>query len=426
MKKIDLIKSLENGDFDNSIAYINCSSEISKEKKRYHDLINNAYDLFGDLDYRIFSAPGRTEVGGNHTDHQRGRVLAASVNMDVVAVCTKDDNFVEFVSEGFKINKININDLEKKSEEYNTSESLIRGMLYRLKKLGYNIGGFKCYSNSSVLKGSGISSSAAFEVLIGTILNGLYNEFSIDSIEIAQISQYAENVYFNKPSGLMDQMACSVGGFVAIDFKDLECPKVEKVDFDFTHSGLNLVLVDTKGSHEDLSFEYGYMPKEMKEVANFFGKEVMVDVKMEDLLANIKEIREKTNDRAVLRAMHFLNETDRVVDEVNALKSNDIQKFLNKVIESGYSSYMYLQNVYSPTNQFEQNLSIALCVSEQLLKNKEAAYRVHGGGLAGTIQAFVPKENLEEYVNMMNSIFGEESCFILSIRPVGGYEVKIQ
>jgi galactokinase len=425
VKKIDLISSLEEGKLDESISYINCSTEIKLEKERYKKLINKAYALFGDNDFRIFSAPGRTEVGGNHTDHQRGRVLAASVNMDIVAVCALDDNFVEFVSEGFKINKISVNDLEKKSEEYNSSESLIRGILYRFNKLGYNIGGFKCYSNSSVLKGSGISSSAAFEVLIGTILNGLYNDFSIDAIEIAQISQFAENVYFNKPSGLMDQMACSVGGFVAIDFKDLDCPKVEKVDFDFTHSGLNLVLVDTKGSHEDLSEEYGYMPLEMKEVAKFFGKEVMVDVTMEQLLLNMKEVREKINDRAVLRAMHFLNETDRVVEEVNALKANDIDTFLAKVIESGYSSYMYLQNVYSPTNQYQQNLSIALCVSEQLLRQKKAAYRVHGGGLAGTIQAFVPKDYLDQYVSMMNSIYGDDSCFVLSVRPVGGYEIKI-
>ena len=423
MKRTELIKAMENGQFDNSISYINCTDEITGVKERYLKLINKAYELFGDNDYRIFSAPGRTEVGGNHTDHQRGRVLAASVNMDVVAVCTGDERYVEFVSEGFSINRIDISDLSRKEEEFNTSESLIRGILHRFKKLGYNIGGFRCYSNSSVLKGSGISSSAAFEVLVGTILNGLYNDSMIDPIEIAQISQYAENVYFNKPCGLMDQMACSVGGFVTIDFRDLECPAVEKVDFDFAKSGLNLVLVDTKGSHEDLSHEYGYMPQEMKEVAACFGKEVLSEITMSELLASLKEVREKTSDRAILRAMHFLNETDRVVDEVNALKADDLDFFLSKVIESGYSSYMYLQNVYSPNNPFEQGLSLALCVSEQLLRGKKAAYRVHGGGLAGTIQAFVPKEELDTYVAMMNSIFGDGSCFILSIRPVGGYEI---
>ncbi len=419
MKKNELIACLQEGKLNDKIEQCICSKNVTNEVERYVKLVEWAQEQFDDQDFHIFSAPGRTEVGGNHTDHQRGRVLAASVNMDMVAVVCKDDVKVEFVSEGFVINPVEINDLSIKQEEANTSESLIRGICARFKQLGYKIGGFKAVCNSSVLKGSGISSSAAFEVLIGTILNHLYNEGKISSVEIAQIGQYAENNYFMKPCGLMDQTACSVGGFVTIDFKDAEHPVVEKVEFDFAHSGYALCLVDTKGDHADLSDEYGLMPKEMKDVAHVFNKEVLSEITLEDFLSHIDVVRAKVSDRSFLRAYHFLNETERVLDEVQALKENDMKLFLKHVIESGQSSYMYLQNVYSAKHPHEQNLSVALAISEAILAG-EGAWRVHGGGLAGTIQAFVPHEKLSKYTTSMEKLFGEGSCFILSIRPVGG------
>jgi len=423
MNTKELLETINGHDLDANLAMLNCTKDLQQVKKRYSDLVQKAQTAFGDQDFKMFSAPGRTEIAGNHTDHQKGRVLAAAVNMDIVAVACKSLDTVEFISEGFEIQQININDLDCKKSEFYSSEGLIRGILARFKQLGYQIGGFKCYANSQVLKGSGISSSAAFEVLVGTILNGLYNNLEINSVEIAKISQYAENNYFNKPSGLMDQMACSVGGFVGIDFYDLDNLKIEKINFDISKSGYHLVLVDTKGSHEDLSNEYGLMPQEMKLVANYFGKEVLSQISLTDLLNNFAQVRQTVkNDRALLRAIHFLNETQRVPAQIAALKANDIQGFLNRIIESGYSSYMYLQNVYSPTNITEQNLAIALAVSEQILKG-HGAYRVHGGGLAGTIQAFVSDDKLSEYLQMMHSIFGDDACFVLDIRPVGGYQI---
>lgn len=417
-----IISELLDGQFDSQLEMINCSKEIENEKKRYTKLLNQALEKFGDVEAHLICAPGRTEVGGNHTDHQQGRVLAASVNMDIGAVVIPCEDTCEYYAEGFELKPVELNQLDVIPEEKFTSESLIRGTLARFKELGYNIGGFKVISHSNVLQGSGISSSAAFEVLIGTILSELYNEGKIDHVEIAKIGQYAENNYFMKPCGLLDQMACSVGGFVTIDFKDKNEPIVEQIKFDFATSGYVLCLVDTKGNHADLSDEYGLMPKEMKDVAHVLGKEVLSQCTKEEFLANIAKIREQCSDRALLRAIHFFNETDRVIDQVQALKDHDLETFKKLIIESGYSSYMYLQNVYTTKDIEHQNLSLALAVSEQLLKDK-GAYRVHGGGLAGTIQAFVPKELLETYKNQMDAIYGDGSCFVLSIRPVGGYKI---
>lgn len=417
-----IVENLKKGTFDDQLKMLNCRKDIADQKDRYLDLLAKAQAKFGDVDAHLVCAPGRTEVGGNHTDHQYGRVLAASVNMDIACVVCACDDVCEYYSEGYEVKPVVVNDLVAKEDEKFTSEALIRGTLARFKELGYNIGGFKAYAQSAVLRGSGISSSAAFEVLVGTILSHLYNEGKVDPMLIAQIGQYAENNYFMKPCGLMDQMACSVGGFVTIDFKDKENPIVEKVDFDFAHSDYALCIVDTKGDHADLSDEYGLMPYEMKEVAKVLGKEVLSQVTKQDILDNIALIREKTDDRCLLRALHFVDETDRVLDEVAALRNNDMETFKKLVIESGYSSYMYLQNVYSPKNFKHQELSVALCVSESLLKGK-GAYRVHGGGLAGTIQAFVPKDMVDEYAKQMEAIFGPGSCFKFSIRPVGGYKI---
>lgn len=423
MKITEIKKQLQQGAFDEQLQMLTCREDIQSERQRYENLLDSAFEKFSDVDAYLISAPGRSEVGGNHTDHQQGRVLAASVNMDICAVVVKSDDVCEYYADGFEIQPINIHDLEVKPEEKFTSEALIRGTLARFKECGYHIGGFKAISHSNVLKGSGISSSAAFEVLVGTILSELYNEGNIDPIEIAKIGQVAENKYFMKPCGLLDQMACSVGGFVTIDFKDKENPVVEQVPFDFAHSDYALCLVDTKGDHADLSDEYGLMPQEMKEVARGLGKEVLSQCTKEEFLANIARLRETCSDRALLRAIHFFNETDRVLDQVQALKDNDMETFKQSIIESGASSYMYLQNVYSAKDIRHQNLSLALAVSEQILKGK-GAYRVHGGGLAGTIQAFVPKSMLPEYCQKLDAIYGEGSCFVLSIRPVGGYLIK--
>lgn len=418
---ISTIKAkLNNNEFDEKFAYITCSNNVVNEVERYNLLLDKALEKFGDKEAQLICAPGRSEIGGNHTDHQQGRVLAASVNMDIACVVVKDEGFVEYFADDYHVQKIDINDLSVKDNEKFTTEALIRGTLFRFKELGYKIGGFKAYSHSNVLRGSGISSSAAFEVLLGNILNHLYNNGDISSVEIAKIGQYAENNYFMKPCGLLDQMACSVGGFVSIDFKDKENPLVEKIDFDFTKSDYSLVLVDTKGDHADLSDEYGLMPSEMKSVAQVFNKELLHEIKMEDLLNNIDLVKQFCSDRAILRAIHFLNETDRVVLEVNALKENNMEEFKRLIIESGYSSYMYLQNVY--IDYKSQNLSLALAISEQILKNK-GAYRVHGGGLAGTIQAFVPNNLLDNYIKQLSKLFGNDSCHVLSIRPVGGYRI---
>lgn len=422
MKITEIKQNLITGQFDDQLKMINCRDDIQSEKDRYVTLLDKALEKFGDEEAHLICAPGRTEVGGNHTDHQQGRVLAASVNMDIATVVVPCLDSCEYYADGFEVQPVSVSDLEIKENEKFTSESLIRGTLARFKELGYNIGGFKAISHSNVLQGSGISSSAAFEVLLGTILSEIYNDGKIDHVEIAKIGQYAENNYFMKPCGLLDQMACSVGGFVTIDFNDKHNPIVEQVLFDFAHSDYALCLVDTKGNHADLSDEYGLMPKEMKDVAKVLGKEVLSQCTKEEFLKNIKKIREQCSDRALLRAIHFFNETDRVVEQVKALKENDLETFKQLIIESGYSSYMYLQNVYTTKDIENQNLSLALAVSEQLLKGK-GAYRVHGGGLAGTIQAFVPKAMLEEYKNQMNEIYGDGSCFVLSIRPVGGYKI---
>lgn len=423
MKISAIIDLVNKGTLDEQFKILTCNGNIQQEKTRWLTLLEKALRE-GDKDACLISAPGRCEIGGNHTDHQRGKVLAGSVNMDLAAVVVVEGDSVVYVADNFKVNPIKINDLKFRQEEVFTTESLIRGILSRFNELGHRIGGFSVYTHSNVLQGSGMSSSAAFEVLIGTILNECFNDGKISAVDIAKIGQYAENHYFNKPCGLLDQMACSVGGFVTIDFFDKNNPIVEKIDFNFAESNYALCLVDTKGSHADLSNEYGLMPQEMKQVAAFFNKEVLSEITMEELLASLSDVKKNVSDRAILRAIHFLNETKRVDKQVLALKNNDLEAFKALIIESGYSSYMYLQNVFTPNDVQHQPLSVALAVSEQLLKGS-GAYRVHGGGLAGTIQAFVPKEKLSHYKTMMNSIFGEGACLECSIRPVGGYKFKV-
>ena len=399
-------------------------SAVAAQRERYEKSAEEFRSIFGDSDQlRYFSAPGRTEVGGNHTDHNHGKVLAASVNLDVIAVVEPtDDNIITIKSEGFPEDSVDISDLSVHEDEKNSSAALIRGVAAGFKNNGLNIGGFKAYTTSNVMKGSGLSSSAAFEVLIGNILSGIYNAGGISAVKIAQIAQYAENEYFGKPCGLMDQMACSVGGFVTIDFNDPKNPVIEEVDFDFAKCGHSLCIVDTKGSHSDLTDEYAAIRTEMESVAEFFGKKVLREVSEEEFKSKIRELRTAVGDRAILRAMHFYADNARVLKEVDALRGGDFETFKKYILESGASSYKYNQNVFSVKQPSVQPVSLALAVSESILKGR-GAWRVHGGGFAGTIQAFVPNDLLKDYKSIMESIFGEGTCYVLYIRPVGGTEI---
>ena len=400
---------------------------LTAQKARYEKAISDYKEYFaseGD-EIRIFSAPGRTEVGGNHTDHNCGKVLAASVDMDIIAIVEPiDEPVVAIKSEGFDESRILLDELDVVESEKNSTPALIRGVAKGLKSRGFKIGGFKAYATSNVLKGSGLSSSAAFEVLVGTIFSYLYNEGKVSPIKIAQISQYAENVYFGKPSGLMDQMACSVGGFVAIDFKDVESPIIENVNVDFDSFGHALCIIDTKGDHADLTPDYAAIPAEMKAIANYFSVSELRHLCKHDIILNINVLRDKFGDRAVLRALHFFEENKRVEKLVNALKRNDFQAFLDSINESGNSSYKYLQNVFSSSHVEQQGLGIGLNIAEYALLRKGAS-RVHGGGFAGTIQAFVPFELLKEFKMELEKVFGSGSCHVLKIRPVGGCEVTL-
>lgn len=399
--------------------------ELDYQKKRYNKAVEAYSSYFGGIgeDFRLFSAPGRTEVGGNHTDHNHGKVLAASVNLDVIAVAEPlNEPKIVLKSEGFDESSIDLDQLDPKEEEKNTADALIRGVAAGFKKNGYKIGGFKAYTTTEVLKGSGLSSSAAFEVLVGNILNSLYNNGNVGEIKIAQIAQYAENEFFGKPSGLMDQMASSVGGFVAIDFKDIKSPIIEKINLDFDSFDHALCIIDTKGSHADLTPDYAAIPEEMRSVARHFSVEYLRQLCREDIILNLDILRSEFGDRAVLRSLHFFDENERVDKLVHALKRNDFPAFLDSIKESGNSSYKYLQNVFSVNDVKNQGLGIGLNVADSVLNRKGAA-RVHGGGFAGTIQAFVPLELLKEFKMEMEKVFGGGSCHILSIRRVGGCEV---
>ncbi len=398
---------------------------VAAQKARYEKAEKAFEDIFGKQEnVMIFSAPGRTEVGGNHTDHNRGKVLAAAVGLDVIAFAVpSDDGAITVKSEGFPQDTVDISDLSVKEADKNTSAALIRGVADGLKRDGFSIGGFKAYTTSNVLKGSGISSSAAFEVLIGTILSHMYNDGKVSAVKIAQIAQYAENVHFGKPSGLMDQMASSVGGFIEIDFRDTANPVIDPISYDLASSGYSLCIVDTKGDHADLTPEYAAIPAEMKSVAKFFGKNELRDITKEQLWDNIAEVRKACGDRAVSRALHFFDENGRADSEAEYLRKGDLDGFLRTVSESGNSSFKYLQNIFAVTDTRSQGLVLGLYAAESVLCGRGAC-RVHGGGFAGTIQAFVPDDLLEGFIRKMESIFGKGSCYELYIRPLGGTRVQ--
>lgn len=401
-------------------------AQVEAQKERYKKATAAYAEYFGGMgEVQYFSAPGRTEICGNHTDHNCGKVFAASVNLDIIAVAEPtNDNKITIKSEGFPEDSIDLSDLSVKDEEKNTSASLIRGVAAKFAAEGHKIGGFRAYTTSDVMKGSGLSSSAAFEVLVGTVLSHLFNGGNISPVKIAQISQYAENVYFGKPSGLMDQMASSVGGFIAIDFKETASPVIEPVPADFAKFGHALCIVDAKGDHADLTDEYASIPTEMKAIAAYFGCENLRQIAKADIMLNINLLREKFGDRAVLRAIHFYDENERVDKLVHALKQGNFNDFLGSVKESGDSSYKYLQNIYACSDVKHQCLSIALNVAEYSLHRKGAC-RVHGGGFAGTIQAFVPTNDLQQFKMNIEKVFGAGSCHVLVVRPIGGTKVEL-
>ena len=420
----EMKKALTEKTMDEQFSVVYTPSQYAEQYERFSSVLEAFEELFGaDRDVSLFSAPGRSEVGGNHTDHNYGKVLAAGISLDAVAVASKnDEGIIRIKSAGYNMDTVDCCDLSVKESQIGKSCSLIRGIADRFKQLGFNVGGFDATTASKVLSGSGLSSSAAFEVLVCTMLNHLYNDGKISPVEIAKISQYAENVHFGKPCGLLDQMACSVGGFVTIDFENPESPVIKKVDFDFASCGHSLCIVDTKGSHSDLTDEYAAVRKEMEGVAEFFGKKVLRQVEKADVIKNAKAISKKLGERAVIRALHYFGENEKVETLVAALDRKDFDAFKETIIASGNSSYMYNQNVYACKSPLNQPLSLALAVSQEILSGK-GAWRVHGGGFAGTIQAFVPDGLLSQYIETMSSIFGDDSCYVLSIRPFGGVKI---
>ncbi|MBE6750215.1 MAG: galactokinase [Ruminococcaceae bacterium] len=421
---INEIKSaIKNGEFDNSFNLLYGETENARE--RYYSACESFEKLYGNSeDIRIFSAPGRTEIGGNHTDHQHGSVLAGSVNLDVIAIVALNaDNKIRIKSKGYDMDILTVGDFEKNVKEEGKAISLIRGVCSRFADLGCDIKGFDAYTTSNVLKGSGLSSSAAFEVLIGNILNNLFNNGATTPIDIAKIGQFAEREFFGKPCGLLDQMASSLGGFTYADFADPSSPVTERIDLDILKFGYTLCVVDTGGNHANLTQDYADITIECKAVSNALGVDFLRDADIDEFYGNIAELRKKCGDRAVLRAFHFLNEHSRVLEQRELLKSGKFEEFLTLVNASGQSSFDYLQNLYSTSAVNEQGLSLALALTKKFLGNKGAC-RVHGGGFAGTIQCYIPTEMLADYKKMIEAAFGEGSCCVLNVRPVGGYEIK--
>ena len=423
-----LIGKINNG--DNPLfkeLYGTDSATLKEQAVRYTTLMEEFKASYNIDDVELFSSPGRTEIGGNHTDHNYGRVLAGAVNLDMAAVAAKNGtNVIRIKSAGYPEFQVDLTEMNIDEAAFYTSTSLVKGICARMKELGYEIGGFDACIEGRVPKGSGLSSSASFEVLIGAIVNHLFNDGKMSAVENAIIGQWSENNYFGKPCGLMDQTACSVGGLITIDFEDPANPIVKEVDFDFVSTGYSLVITDVGGGHDDPASqaEYASLPTEMKSVAAELGADVLRKVTMEQIVDKIPEIREKVGDRAILRAYHFQGDNQRVVDQVSALENNDFQSFLKMVIESGYSSYMYNQNIFDITHKDEQVVSVALALSEMVLKGS-GAWRVHGGGFGGTIQAFVPQEKIDEYVSTLEHVYGKGKCHKLFIRAKGSVKLDL-
>ena len=425
LKRNDVISKLQNGEFDNSLKELYVTTDASVQRDRYMSVIKGYQEIFGDTDeLALFSAPGRTEIGGNHTDHQHGCIIAGSVNLDVIAaVSFNNENVIRIKSKGYPMDEVSLDDLEIHTNEFDKAISLIRGVLKKISDMGYTIKGFNAYTESNVMKGSGLSSSAAFEVLIGTIVNHLCSDNEISPIEIAKIGQFAENVYYNKPSGLLDQMASSVGAVVAVDFENNDAPIVKKVDFNLADYKHSLCIIDSGADHADLTHEYAAVTEEMRLVSGFFGKKFLREIDKAEFMKNLKDIRrEVKNDRAILRAIHYFNDTERAVAETEAVEKGDFAEFCKLNRESGRSSFMYLQNVYAASMPKAQAVSLTLALCDEILGDR-GSFRVHGGGFAGTVQAFVPNDIVDEFKSRIETVLGEGMCHILSIRPVGGYRL---
>ena len=419
MKANELKEKLLGGELS---AYSDLYFDINKQTERFVSAIDEFTKLYGnERDIAVFSVPGRSEISGNHTDHNRGCVIAGSIDRDIIAVAAKSEgDVIRLQSAGYPEDSVKIPETENPdSYEKYTSGALIAGTVREFINRGYEVGGFDAYTTSEVLKGSGISSSAAYEVMIGNILSHLYNGGKIENAELAKIAKYSENVFFGKPCGLMDQMACAVGGFVYIDFENNDNPLVEPIEFSLTKTGYSLCIVNTGGNHADLNEDYASVPAEMKAVAKLLGRDVLRGLAEEDIIKNLSNIRRLVGDRAVLRTFHYLRENERVEKIKSALLSGEVDSFLTLVSESGRSSFEYLQNVYSAVNVGEQGLSLALALTEGYLSGRRFAARVHGGGFAGTIQVFVKNEDAAGYADFMDSVFGDGAAVVFKIRPKG-------
>ena len=422
----ELLRAVNAGEHDEILTQLYALDGRAESLSAAHQRVSHVIEAFmadfesGEGDAALFSGPGRTEIGGNHTDHQHGNVLCGSVDMDMLACAAPNGSrTIRVHSEGYPALEIDLDDLAVKPEEMNTSAALVRGVCAKAAELGYELSGFDAYATSTVLSGSGLSSSAAYEVLIGNMLNHFCCRGELDAVSIAKIGQYAENVYFGKPCGLMDQMGSSVGGAVAIDFKDPAAPVVKQAGYDFSKSGHALCIVDTGSCHADLTDDYADIPREMGAVAAHFGQKFLRDVPEEQFRAAIPALRAECGDRAVLRAMHFYEDDRRAVQEAEALEQGDFTRFLMLVNESGISSATALQNTWTISDPREQAVPICLAVGKSLLGGT-GAIRVHGGGFAGTIQAFVPEDRLDAFKAGMEAVVGEGKCHILHIRAIGG------
>ncbi len=421
----EMIRKLDTDPVKAQLRYLYGEDEdlLKRQQERYAALIRRHAELYGEKnELQLVSAPGRTEIGGNHTDHNHGRVLAAAVNLDALcAVSPRNDLKVSFHSEGYDPVEIDLKDLSVIPDEEGTTAALIRGVAAGVKEAGYRIGGFDAAVTSTVAGGSGLSSSAALEVMLTAVFDSLYNRFDMPYVLRAQISKRAENEWFGKPSGLLDQMASAAGGLVTVDFRDTDRPEVEALSYDFARKGYVLAVVATGGSHANLTDQYAAIPAEMKSVAECFGQPVLRGLSAGQLTGKAGELRAKVSDRAILRAYHFVREDERVPQQVAALKEDRIADFLKLIIDSGRSSYMYLQNVFADNR--DQSLSLALCMAEEMLRG-EGAWRIHGGGFAGTTLNFVPLEKIGMFVETMERTFGRDACKVLNIRPVGAARIE--
>ncbi|MBP3480052.1 MAG: galactokinase [Clostridia bacterium] len=396
---------------------------LEYQMNRYERTANDFKAAFSYEAQAVFSAPGRSEICGNHTDHNLGKAVGASVNLDIIAFAAKrDDGKICIKANGFDDINVDIADLEMRDDEKNSSSALVRGVCRKFSDMGYKIGGFDAFTANDVLKGSGLSSSAAFEIMMAFILNSFYNDEKIDAKTMAVASQYAENVYFGKGSGLLDQLSCAYGGIISIDFEHPTAPVVERLPFDFTSTGYSMVITDTRCDHADLTGDYDAIKGEMQAVSRFFGKEHLRDVEYGEFFAALPKLKAKLPERAIIRAFHYFDENKNVEKLADALKQNAFDEFLSIVNRSGNSSYRYLQNIYSDKNPTSQGMSLAICLSEHLLGNKGAS-RVHGGGFGGTMQAYVPNDMVMDYVEKMESVFGDGCCYLLKIRSVGPVKV---